>query len=307
MSVWIRRGAIVLALLLLVAGGAYYWLIAESHVPGGGERFSVDLAEVRRLADSLPGEKPKAIGVEQIAVFHFPAAAVMAGDGWTRHELPVFSYQLVYPERTVVIDTAMDEKITTQGGGTGFDSGAYARMSKALEQASLILITHEHVDHIGGLTAQPALPNMLKSLRLTREQVDHPDRMVPASFPSETLSSYQPLQYDRYLAIAPGVVLIKSPGHTPGSQMIFVRKADGTEILFLGDVAWQMQNVDNVRERARLVTWYFLKEDRSSVFRELVELHRLKEAEPRVHMVPGHDGAAVASLVEQQIFTRGFR
>ena len=30
----------------------------------------------------------------------------------------------------------------------------------------------------------------------------------------------KPLDYVRYFAPAPGIVLIKSPGHTPGSQMI---------------------------------------------------------------------------------------
>ena len=296
----------VLVVLLVVAGAAYYWLLVESHVPESG-RFSIDMAEVRRLAGSIPGDKPQSVRVEQVALFRFPAIAILAGDVWVQRDIPVFSYQLVYPDHTAVIDAAMDEKASLTAGVSSFDPGAYARMSRGLQNASLILITHEHVDHLAGLATQPNLAELLKATRLTREQVDHPERMEPISFPTGALAGYQPLVYDRYQAIAPGIVLIKSPGHTPGSQMVFVQKSDGTEILFLGDVAWQIQNVDKVRERARLVTWYFLHEDRDAVLRQLAELHRLRESEANLKMIPGHDGKAVVALADRGVLTREFQ
>jgi glyoxylase-like metal-dependent hydrolase (beta-lactamase superfamily II) len=306
MPVWMRRTAIALVTLLVVAGAAYYWLVVESHVPSSG-RFSVDMSEMRRLAGSVPGEKPVAVHVEQVEVYKFPATAIMAGDGWSQKDVPVFSYQLVYPDHTAVIDTAMDEATAKTSGASSFDAAGYARMSTALRSASLILITHEHVDHLAGLATQPNLARLLKATRLTREQVDHPERMAPVTFPAGALVGYQPLVYDRYLAVAPGVVLIKSPGHTPGSQMVFVQKSDGTELLLLGDVAWQMQNIQNVRERARLVTWYFLNEDRDAVLRELAELHRLHDIEPGLKMIPGHDGTVIASLIDQKVLRREFQ
>ena len=36
------------------------------------------------------------------------------------------------------------------------------------------------------------------------------------------------------LSIAPGIVLKRAAGHTPGSQMVFVKMEDGRELLFLG-------------------------------------------------------------------------
>ena len=307
MPKWLKVTLGVVVVLLALGGSAYWWLVMDGAAPDKVAAFDLDIRKLRELANEQAGDKPAEIRVEHIGTFTFPATAVVAGDGWSSVALPVYSYQIVYPDgRTAIVDTALSKE---QGGDDlgGFDAAAYDRMEKALGEASLVLITHEHMDHIGGLAAYPDIKAILPETKLTAEQVAHPERSVPAKFPDGTLDGYKGLEYDHYDAIAPGIVLIKSPGHTPGSQMVYVRMQDGREVLLIGDVAWHYRNIELDRERARLVTKFFLKENRDQVFSELKALGELAAAAPQVAIMPGHDGEVMASLVEKGVFTQGFR
>ncbi len=304
MRTWLRRTLTVLAVLLAIFGAAYYWLIVESHMPGDAT-FALDIDRVRAVAAEITGDKPSAIEVQEIAQITFPATGVVAGDGWDGTLLPVYSYRLIYPDSSIIVDTGL----TPDMGGsalTKFDAAALQRVQAAMSTATQIVITHEHMDHIGGLTAHPDLATVLPKTKLTREQLSEPKRSEPAKFPEHALDGYQPPVYDHYHALAPGVVLIKAPGHTPGSQIVYVQTAGGAELLLIGDVAWHFRNIELQRERARLMTMLFLKEDRTAVFGQLAALKRLHDAQPAVHIVPGHDGPVIDALVEAGVLKRGF-
>jgi glyoxylase-like metal-dependent hydrolase (beta-lactamase superfamily II) len=101
-------------------------------------------------------------------------------------------------------------------------------------------------------------------------------------------------------------VLIAAPGHTPGSQMVYVKLADGRELLFLGDVVWHMRNIDVEKERPRWVTSLLVQEDRVQVSGEIKALHALRNADPGIGIVPGHDGDAVERLTAAGFLEKGF-
>lgn len=304
----LRIAGIVVALLAAIGAGAYYWLIIESHMPSSGS-YAIDMTQVRALADSIPGGGPDEVRVETVGTITFPKTAVVAGDGWEGTALPVSAFQLVYPDKTILLDTGFDEATMKAGDAavSGYDSAAYQRIVSAMNKAALILITHEHWDHAAGLFAQPNLEQLLPLTKLNAEQVEHADRLAPSVFPEALRQAYKPVSFENYLAVAPGVVLIRAAGHTPGSQIIYVKRADGREYLFIGDVAWHKRNIDLVRERARLVTWWFLREDRDAVMLQLSELNRLQREERAMLIMPGHDPAVLASAIEAGHLSKEFR
>ena len=218
--------------------------------------------------------------------------------------MAAFSYQLVLPADDIIIDAAFNAQ---QGASLSaqIDDDAYARMDSAMSAASLIVVTHEHPDHIGGIVAHSEPAMIQKALRLNKEQVESLPRYGLA-LPT-ALADYVAIDYAGMLALAPGVVLIRAPGHTPGSQMVYVKREDGRELLFIGDIGWSHRNVETGKGRPRLLSEFMLHEDRDVVFSELAMLKALHEAEPNLLIVPGHDVAAVDALIASGAMTSRFK
>ena len=301
---WLRITLTVAVLLLVVGSSAYYWFIGDGNPPANVQAYGFDLAAVRAKADELPGGKASEVRVEKVGSFTFPAVAAVGGDSWGALPMAAYSYQVVLPTDTVIIDTAFDAALGAVVGAR-IDDDAYARMEMAMAAATQIVITHEHSDHIGGILAYDDPQGIARALRLNSEQVASLPRYGLA-WPAE-LSDYAPIDYPDMLAIAPGVVLIRAPGHTPGSQLVYVKCEDGRELLFIGDVGWTDRNIDSGKGRPRLVSQFLLQEDRDAVFAELAMLKALREAEPALVIVPGHDVAAIDALIADGAMGAQFR
>ncbi len=150
-------------------------------------------------------------------------------------------------------------------------------MARAPELAAKTMLTRTQVQT---LQSSPQMPE----IRLTPEQA----------------ARFVVVDYDRYLPVAPGIVLIKAAGHTPGSQMVYIALASGRELLLVGDATWHMDGVRQMRGKA--APW--VKEDQPAVDAQLAWLNGLTRTERNLVVVASHDDEQHAELVRRGELTR---
>jgi glyoxylase-like metal-dependent hydrolase (beta-lactamase superfamily II) len=296
----------IVAVLAVLGGGAWLWLTAREEVPAETD-FVIDLEELRALAGSLPGAEPVEVRSALVAETLLPRAAVFAGESFEPHPMVHQVFQLLYPSGggSVLIDAAFPEaKLAEMGDGGSYHAAAFAEVLAALRSARQIVVTHEHFDHLSGVSAVEPAESLVGRLRLTREQLGNARAADESNLP-QALRAMEPLSYERTVAIAPGVVLRKAPGHTPGSQLVYAQTADGLEYLFIGDVAWHTDQLAKLHYRPRLVTDLFLGEDRRAVLAQFRALHELMRGNPGLLVVVSHDRDQRARLLAAGLLREG--
>jgi glyoxylase-like metal-dependent hydrolase (beta-lactamase superfamily II) len=273
--------------MLVLLGAPYYWLLIDNRA-GDTAAKPVTIVQLRSLSASKPGAAPTGVEVERVAFRRLPGTLFVAGGGIKRRLIAVMAWRLPVPGTgPIMIDSAMDGKAAQAMGMESFDPQAWARVERALDSASQIVITHEHGDHLGGVVgpSKRALlgkvlfnPNQLPGNRWT-DLLPWPAPPLPRPAITGTAP----------VAIAPGVVVIPAASHTEGSQMVFVRLADGREFLFTGDIATMARSWQELRARSRLIGDYFAPEDRAEIYAWLKTIRALKAQAPELVILPGHD------------------
>lgn len=275
--------------LLLLAGAAYYWLMVNAG-PSNAPIHKFDLAAMRAAANTMPGDKPTLLEYAPIASRQVPGAALAAGNGLRQITSSVMAWRLVTPRGGIVIDSGLSQKDASAIGMKHFDKRAQAVVNAWMSQAELILFTHEHIDHVGGFLDYDQFEKVADKAILSPDLV----RGMTSLWRENTGLLPKPRALAPIQAVAPGVVLIQTPGHTPASQMIFVQTKGGREYLFAGDTGSLANNILQVTPRSRLLSDWLVKEDRSAVIGWLKGLDALRQADKTLVVIPSHDPAWIA-------------
>src|SRR3954470_18834181 len=182
---------VVLGIFVILLAGKHF-LLGNAAAPGAA--YVIDLDALHRAAIVNGGALPDRIEVEKVGDFAFPRTLVVAGEGFRMHHMTLLAHRVVWPDSSVVIDTAMAPAATKKMPGSKADAAAFGRVEAAMKKASAIVFTHEHVDHVGGVAAAPDLAAVAKQVRMTREQYDSP-KLERGEFPAGALAGLTPLSY----------------------------------------------------------------------------------------------------------------
>jgi glyoxylase-like metal-dependent hydrolase (beta-lactamase superfamily II) len=288
--------------MLLVAALFCLWVcpLAPQDAPPAGLgnksaqadfKFSASMAEIRQVATMIPGERPLRINVLKFAESRRSKKFSVKGAPDEPSVQARTVFQVMYRDGYVMVDSGMDEQIHKffgRGVTEPYDQDSAKQVERAVRGARSIVMTHEHGDHVAGVIRTPFVNGIAPKTVLTRTQVqtlETDPQMPEIKLTEEMAKRYIVIDYEKYYPFAPGFVLIKAPGHTPGSQMIYVALASGKEYLFIGDTAWHMDGVRSITGKD--APW--IKEDEDQLLAQLRWLNGLYKNEKNLFIVASHD------------------
>ncbi len=289
---------VVLVVLLLAAISVLYdRLPVESN-------YVLDMRQVRELASAPQNTLPQSINSLLVAEGDFPSCLVIAGCASQSYPFQFRVFEIDYGNKTVIIDPVHDIDLHRENKPltTEFYPQRYDQMQQAMKKASLIVLTHEHFDHIGGLVKSPYLAELLPKVRANKEQL---------TSAAAVLMDYPPVMQDisllpdePYSVLAPGIVVIRSPGHTPGSQMLFVKLRSGEEVLFVGDIVWDMDNILRQKSKPLLANWV-ANENGQQLADQIRALIGLYQSDDQVKLLVSHDKDQLRQYLREGLIKDG--
>jgi len=242
--------------------------------------------------------------------------ATLADRAWTAR-LPIHAWLIEHPEGLILVDTGDTASALTPGWFTSWNP--YFKLAVRLDltradevdrrlaalgfspsDVRTVVMTHLHTDHAGGLS-HFAGSDVVISAREYADSVGfkgklngylpqhHPDWLDP-TLVTFTDGPYSSFDTSQHLTAAGDVVLVPTPGHTPGHMSVIVEDEDAS-IFLAGDASYTEAAM--LAGEADGVT--------RSVGTAVDTLRRIREmtaSRPTVYL-PSHDPESAARLAER--------
>lgn len=150
-------------------------------------------------------------------------------------------------QQFILVDTGMGWRGPT---GTGHLLANLAQVGVAPEQIDLVVLSHGHADHMGGVVAadagapvRAAFPNARYCLTAVEHAFWQSDAAVPQLGLAAVLTARESLRIlgdqlrliSQFAELAPGIRAMPSPGHTPGNISLQI-SSGGEQLLYIADV-----------------------------------------------------------------------
>lgn len=219
---------------------------ADGHGHGAPALFDAPIGSYRMTAlfDGMgPLHKGMFMPEDPAAMEAALAAGGITGDAMPA---PITAFLLQSADRTILIDAGLGD-VELLGPGFGRIFAGLAAMGVSPEDVDLVIVTHAHPDHIGGMIGGNGAVFPNAEVAITQTELDFwGDAGIMAGAPAEAQGLFQLAQsvYGAYgdrlipvtggTEVAPGITMEMSPGHTPGHALVHIDGGD-RELLMVAD------------------------------------------------------------------------
>lgn len=195
-------------------------------------------------------------------------------------------------KRIFRFDVGPQDKLGEKLKANGFDS---SKISKAV-------ISHLHFDHIGGIADIPQADLIVSRAEWEQLSQPHPEREwilrehinIPGThwshidFPPTDDPALKAFGKAHDLMGDGSLMLLPTPGHTPGSMSLLIRSAAFPPMLLIGDLAYSVEALFENRMPGT--------GDAEQLKDSYTKVQQLTEDFPGLIIIPSHDDAAITKL-----------
>jgi glyoxylase-like metal-dependent hydrolase (beta-lactamase superfamily II) len=199
-----------------------------------------------------------------------------------------------------------------------FQIGPNDALDKQLEAINLaaadvskVVVSHLHFDHIGGIAHTPQAELLVSKDEWRRLKAPNPERdWILREHVELPGANWQPVEFvptsDPLLApfgvcydcMGDGsMILLPTPGHTPGSMSMLVRSSGLPPLLFVGDLTYELEALHNDQVPG--------VGDAEQLKASFAKVRELEEALPDLVVLPSHGSSASKTLATIMAPNRG--
>lgn len=167
-------------------------------------------------------------------------------------ELPADAILLQYQGKNILIDSTFGEGKFTEKEERNYGVKAYPKIEESLAEVNLkqedidiILMTHLHFDHIGGLTVPNECGELVSRFpnakiyvtELEWYEARHPNLRTKSTYVPKDWEAIQDqvITFEEELEVLPGIKMIHTGGHSNGIAIIILEQA-GEKIYHMSDL-----------------------------------------------------------------------
>lgn len=155
-----------------------------------------------------------------------------------------------------------------------------------------VIVSHFHPEHVGAVEELPHAEVIVDGRELEHGLTDPDYNYVRAEY--DDVKRWKKLAFDERAPFGPfpgsvdllgdgSIIVVSTPGHTPGHVSVAVNLPEGP-VLLTGDVAWTEKNIETAT-----IGLPFISSDGRAARASLGQLLRFRDDNPSVLLVPGHD------------------